>query len=315
MTLYKKANKPSDKVFTQIPNSDSFRMVALNPSELTKNTFILNPNEDFSHFEEKSDFKKSLEKMKGSTHPRKKSRKSQFSQEEQKNEISSSPFRQTNPPVLKRCLSYRNNEKISRIAPKRKSAINIDTNENPKEKISTNFKQKNILKNKISVPITTQNNFNITITNINNNIILKDGNPINFKLMPSNSINSKDDNHLLNMNNSEFSKNTLVDEDKLLSPTHNNKAKASYELKKQEKHEIQVGIIGRSLNLLPEKINSRISSLQLIQKQTSIQPKTNNLLKKTTIASIKSKEKEPNFMKELEFDENKWNDYHNVNNF
>jgi len=241
-------------------NSNSFRIVGLNPSELKKRLPSLN-GEDFSHFEEKSNFQKALGKLRGRRMVEKISRKhDDFSQTPEGHKMRSK-F------PIKRCLSYHNPEKVK--APlKRKSEMlfgeNISITEDENEKISISFTKRRVSKKTTPLPVSANKNFNITITNINNNIMIPSGKSINVNIGPPLSSSNEDGSR------ENFQKNSM-DNMNLLSPT--------LLLKGKNKKEYESGETRNSLkSLAGQKINERVSSLEILKKQSSIQLKSNSFV-------------------------------------
>lgn len=236
-------------------HTNSFRIPALNPSELKTNPIII--NENYSLFEEKPDFQKYLDKLKNCQKNEEKVNKFPQPNVSQKKSLSTSP-------MLKRCLTFKN-EKKNFSAKKRKSEASfnesISIQEGNNEKMVFNFAKtlpKSTSKQKI-VPITTNNNFNITITNVNNNFVLPEGHNYQFNLIPKNSSTKEE-----------------KDGNNLLSPLNIS----------SKKKEIENNWIDsrRSLNALPKEI----SSLDIIERQSSIQPKTNSLINKHPLKHLKT---------------------------
>lgn len=262
-----KANKNAEKnqlikktsILTN--HTNSFRIPALNPTELKTNPIIV--NENYSHFEEKPDFQKYLDKLKNNQKNEEKANKFPKPDNSQKKSLSTSP-------MLKRCLTFKN-EKKNFSAKKRKSEASfnesISIQEGNNEKMTINFAK--MLPKKASnqkiVPITTNNNFNITITNVNNNFVLPEGHNYKFNLIPRNS-SSKEE----------------KDTNNLLSPLN-------ISSKKKEKDTENNWIDSRrSLNILPDTKTKEISSLDIIQRQSSIQPTPNSIIRKPTLKHMKT---------------------------
>ena len=185
-------------------NSNSFRIVGLNPSELKKNPI---PAEDFSQFEEKSNFQKALVKLKNRVEekPGKKNEESS----DTRSDYSRSKSKLPRPSPLKRCLSYKNPEQSKKNAEqtktpqKRKSEMLFGEGfaEGQIEKIQISVKNRGVKKKITPLPTASTNNFNITITNVNNNIVIPSGQALNLNLVSNNSPKA-DSNRKSSMDNS-----------------------------------------------------------------------------------------------------------------
>lgn len=235
--------------------TNSFSIPALNPTELKKNPIII--DEDFSYFEEKPDFKKSLDKA------------IKINQQDQNSPIDKRPIsrKNTNPikstsPLLKRTLTSKYDRK--HVSPqKRKSEAFFRENSKGHEQKNDmpifNINNTNVINSPLG-QISNQNNFNITITKINNNIVLPYGTNYNVNVFqPPNEANPEN----------------------IIKVEENNRLLTPEAPKKHIEERIFIED-RRSLNILPGKQNIMENSLELVKRQCSIQPKTNSLVKKKT---------------------------------
>lgn len=229
-------------------NSNSFRIVGLNPSELKKNPI---PAEDFSQFEEKSNFQKALVKLKNRVDekPLKKNEEASDTPD-----FSRSKSKLPKPAPLKRCLSYKSPEQSKKNPEEKKTPIKRKSEmlfgegfEGQIEKIQISVKNRGIKKKITPLPTgSSTNNFNITITNVNNNIVIPSGQSVNLNLVSNNSPKA-DPNRKSSMDNSI----------NLLSP-HLNPQKT----KKTQENE--------NANIFLPKINE--TSIEILKRQNSIHP-------------------------------------------
>ena len=276
--------------------ANTFSIPALNQMDPKQNSIMSTKLEDFNHLEEKFNFQKTLDKLRSRKEDKfikKNEDKSLDDPHLNDRSMSSSKINSNKAsPLLKRCLSYRND--IKKITPtKRKSEAlfeeNVSIQDGNKDKISFNIKRICFPQNKIPVPITTNNNFNITITNVNNNIVLPDGQAINYNFLTQNSANTE------TVSPEIFSKN-FPEDNNLLSPATLRKKEKMKNKKENEKIEMR-----GSLNNFSGNKSIENPKIEIIKKQPSIQTKNSNYVRSPTKQSdVKSTTSVPGkFAKEI----------------